>query len=126
MANWSRSLTKHQHGRRKRTVVAVKEDQVVGFATVGRAQDEMDEGLVYLVYVLPQCWRRGVGKALVVAAGDALLELGVREAALWVLRENQRAQRFYERLGWQPDGRTRTDDYGGVELEAVCYRRAIP
>ncbi|HET9514964.1 MAG TPA: GNAT family N-acetyltransferase, partial [Gemmatimonadales bacterium] len=125
-ANWSRSLVKHQNGRRKRTVVAVCEDEVAGFATIGRAQDETDEGLVYLVYVLPEHWGRGVGKALMAAAADALRELGVREATLWVLRENQRARHFYESLGWQPDGRTRIDDYGGVELEAVCYRRTIP
>jgi hypothetical protein len=42
-----------------------------------------------------------------------------------VLRYIWRARRFYERLGWQPDGRTTTDDYGGVRLEALCYRRNI-
>ncbi len=56
---------------------------------------------------------------------DELRALGVREAVLWVLRDNRRARRLYENLGWRDDGRTRTDDYGGVELEAVCYRRTV-
>jgi RimJ/RimL family protein N-acetyltransferase len=59
------------------------------------------------------------------AAMDELRDLGMREASLWVLRDNQRARRFYERLGWQPDGRTSSESYGGVELEALCYRRLL-
>jgi GNAT superfamily N-acetyltransferase len=124
-ASWHLSLVKHQHGGRKRTVVAVSEDQVVGFAAVGRVEGDADVGLVYLVYVLPKYWGCGVGKALMAAVIDQLRELGVSEAVLWVLRDNQRACHFYESLGWHADGRTQTDDYGGVELEAMCYRRAV-
>jgi len=62
------------------------------------------------------CARRGRDE--VSAAMDELCDLGMREASLWVLRDNQRARRFYERLGWQPDGRTSSESYGGVELEA--------
>jgi L-amino acid N-acyltransferase YncA len=93
--------------------------------TVGRDPDDADTGLVYLVYVLPTHWRCGVGKALMVAAMEELRDLGVREAVLWVRRDNRRARHFYETVGWRADGRTRTDDYGGVELEALCCRRAV-
>jgi hypothetical protein len=44
---------------------------------------------------------------------------------LWVLRTNQRARAFYENLGWKPDGQTTTADYGGIALEALCYRRTV-
>jgi GNAT superfamily N-acetyltransferase len=124
-ASWYRNLVKHQYGEHKRTMVAVKEGEVVGFATVGRLQDDTEVGLVYLMYVLPKHWRCGVGKALMAATMDELRELGSRQAILWVLRDNRHARRFYESLGWQADGRTRTDDYGGVELEAMCYRRDV-
>ena len=59
------------------------------------------------------------------AAMDSFRDLGVREAVLWVLRDNQRARTFYEGLGWKPDGQTTTADYGGIELEALCYRRVV-
>ena len=123
--SWYRNLVKHQHRERKRTVLAVSEEEVVGFATVGRGQEDASVGLVFLVYVLPQHWQCGVGKALMAAIMDELRELGMREAMLWVLRENRRARHFYERLGWRPDGRTQSSQYGGVELEAICYRRAV-
>jgi hypothetical protein len=49
----------------------------------------------------------------------------MREAILWVLRDNLRARRFYEQLGWTADGQTVSEDYGGCRLEALCYRRSV-
>ena len=66
-----------------------------------------------------------MGTVLMHAAMDELHDLGVREATLWVLRDNSRACAFYENLGWYPDGQTITTEYGGVELEALCYRRTV-
>jgi hypothetical protein len=54
-----------------------------------------------------------------------LRDLGMREATLWVLRDNLRARRFYEHLGWTPDGRTVSEDYESCQLEALCYRRSV-
>jgi len=41
----------------------------------------------------------------------ALREAGVETARLWVLEENARARRFYEKRGWRPDGSTRVVEY---------------
>jgi hypothetical protein len=62
---------------------------------------------------------------LMQAGMHELRELGMREAVLWVLRDNLRARRFYECLGWTPDGRTVSEDYGGCRLEALCYRQSV-
>jgi GNAT superfamily N-acetyltransferase len=91
----------------------------------GSVAPSSEIGLIYLLYVLPEYWGRGVGTALMRAAIDELRDLGMRDAALWVLRDNQPARRFYESLGWHRDGRASSQNYGGVELEAWCYRRAI-
>ncbi|MDP9237087.1 MAG: GNAT family N-acetyltransferase [Chloroflexota bacterium] len=77
------------------------------------------------MYVTPEAWGIGAGRALMQAARDALLDLEFRDAVLWVLEANGRARRFYERAGWRPDGVTRTDDYGGVELPAVRYVQSL-
>src|SRR5262245_25509715 len=66
---------------------------------------------------------RGAGTLLMRVALEELRDLGLGEAILWVLRDNLRARGFYERLGWYQDGRTTTEEYGGIELEALCYRR---
>jgi GNAT superfamily N-acetyltransferase len=119
---WRANLLKHRTEGRKRVLVAVRAAGVIGFVRVGLAWDAGEVGLVYLLYVLPEYWNCGVGTALMRAAIDELRDLGVSEAVLWVLRENQRARTFYEGLGWRPDGRTTGEDYGGVQLEALCYR----
>ena len=59
------------------------------------------------LYVLPEWWSRGIGRAL----HDEVLErqraAGAERCNLWVLEENTRARRFYERLGWAESGDTR-------------------
>jgi RimJ/RimL family protein N-acetyltransferase len=124
-ADWRQNLLKHGTSGRKRVVVAVSDTGVIGLVRVGPIMDEGEVGLVYLLYVLPAYWGYGVGTALMRAGMNELRDLGMGDAVLWVLRDNLRARRFYERLGWTPDGRTVNEDYGGYILEALCYRRAV-
>jgi ribosomal protein S18 acetylase RimI-like enzyme len=125
VVSWRQNLLKHGISGRKRLLVAIGDGGVVGLVRVGPDGDAGETGLVYLLYVLPTYWGCGVGRALMDAAMDELRDLGMSEAVLWVLRDNQRARRFYERLGWRRDGRASREDYGGVELEAWCYRRIV-
>jgi hypothetical protein len=55
---------------------------------------------------------------------DALAHLGPR-AVLWVLAQNERARRFYERGGWHADGVTRAGSIGPVETLQVRYSRFL-
>jgi RimJ/RimL family protein N-acetyltransferase len=123
--SWRQTLLKHGAAGRKRVLVAVRDATAIGFVRVGCDTDKHEVGLVYLLYVLPEYWRHGMGSGLMRAAMDELRNLGTREAILWVLRDNQRARAFYEGLGWRPDGRRSTENFGGVELEALCYQRAV-
>jgi hypothetical protein len=42
------------------------------------------------------------------------------------VRENDRARRFYEALGWQADGAVRTDtQLTGTAVHEVRYRTAL-
>ena len=122
---WHKNLLKHGTTGRKRAIIALKGDRILGFVRVGVPEDTEAVGLVYLLYVLPKEWGHGVGTVLMHAAMDELHDLGMREATLWVLRDNSRARAFYENLGWYPDGQTITTEYGGVDLEALCYRRTV-
>ena len=74
-------------------------------------------------YVDPECWRRGVGGALLRAAVAELLERGWGEVTLWVFTANDPAQAFYESLGFKPDGATKTGHPSGQEL--VRMRAAL-
>jgi GNAT superfamily N-acetyltransferase len=59
------------------------------------------------LYVAPASWGRGIGRSL---HDDVLRRLrsgGSTRCHLWVLEHNDRARRFYERLGWRENGETR-------------------
>lgn len=117
------------------TTVAVDQEGICGFATVGPARDPDSEGVgeLYAIYVDPRRWGRGAGQALLVAARRLLAERGYGEAALWVLFGNCRAERFYRADGWRPDGSRRQQKigvswgpHGGVVVDEVRYRRSLP
>ncbi len=113
--------------RGQHQLVAVDDDVVVGFVTFGPpdAASVPGAGELYAIYLDPSHWGRGYGRALMHAAERGLAEAGFAEAYLWVLGSNARARRFYEIAGWKPDGGTKVERRGDVELREVRYRRAL-
>src|SRR3972149_10262017 len=97
----------HAMAPARRPGVAEANDQIVGFVASGTARDDTANpltGEVYAIYVLPDCWDRGVGRTLLAHAEHDLLSHGYADAVLWVLGANQRARTFYEMAGWPADG----------------------
>jgi len=80
--------------------VAERADEPVGVVLV---RPDWLEGL----YVVPEWWGKGVADELHDAGLEIVRDLGSAQIHLWVLEENARARRFYERRGWQENGRTR-------------------
>lgn len=75
------------------------------------------------LYVLPDCWRRGFGTALLTAALESLEPGEWHEVTLWSLRVSERAQAFYAKHGFELDGATDLDwRYG---LDGLRMRRAL-
>jgi GNAT superfamily N-acetyltransferase len=101
--------------------VAERDGELIGFCAYGRCRDDdlPDAREVYSIYVHPDRWSTGAGRALMSAALDTIRSGPV---ALWVLRDNARARRFYEIGGWRPDGATRDVTIGGIPLPEVRYR----
>jgi GNAT superfamily N-acetyltransferase len=89
--------------------VAEVDGRAVGFAGIGPSREPGDPRLGELdtIAVAPAWWRRGVGCALMRVALDALDADGYAAAVLWTLARYPRGQRFYEHMGWRPDGATR-------------------
>ncbi len=99
-----------------------------GFATIGAANDQGDGSLGELLalYVDPDHWGLGIGRRLMFAARRLLTERGLRQAMLWVLEGNERAERFYRADSWLPDGTHRQIEVWGVMADEVRYRRNLP
>ncbi len=111
-----------------RTVLAIDGVRVVGFATTGPARDDDSPGWgeLYALYVHPDGWGRGTGRALMLDARERLAGEGFSAVLLWVLVGNQRAQRFYRIDGWSPDGsRRREEEVHGVPIDETRYRRSL-
>jgi len=110
-----------------RTLVAVEEGSIQGFATTmpSRDPDGKDDGELCALYVDPEQWGRGLGKALVAAARVHLASQGFRSAVLWILAGNVRADRFYRNDKWAADGMGRTDTMWGITVEEHRYRREL-
>ena len=104
--------------------VAEAEDQIGGFAAVGPSRTEQDTGELYAIYVLPEWWGSGAAPELMARAKDWFAEEGFATAMLWVLADNPRARRFYEREGWRAEG-TRIDTVRGQQVEEALYRLAL-
>ena len=108
--------------------VALEGAAIVGMAAAGPARDpdaSATTGELEAIYLAPEAIGRGIGRTLHDRAVADLRERGFTEATLWVLRENQRARRFYEAAGWQTDGETKDEERPGGTLHELRYRRGI-
>ena len=95
---------------------------VVGLAAGGpeRTGSKTYPGELYLVYLLEQYQRRGLGRLLVSAVAGRLLADGFGSMLLWVAKDNHPACRFYEALGGEPID-SRTIDIAGAGVAEVAY-----
>ena len=95
---------------------------VVGLAAGGPARtgNETYLGELYLVYLLEQHQRRGLGRRLVSAVAERLLADGFDSMLLWVAKDNHPACRFYVALGGEPID-SRTIDISGTGVAEVAY-----
>jgi GNAT superfamily N-acetyltransferase len=88
----------------KRTLIATSENGPLGAACV---YEEWLEGL----YVVPEQWGTGLAGELHDRALEVVRGLGSVRCRLWVLEDNARARRFYERRGWRENGETRVVEF---------------
>jgi GNAT superfamily N-acetyltransferase len=117
----------HTDPQKPFTQVAESEGAILGFATTAPARDADCAGMGELlaIYVAPEQWGNGVGQHLADAARQRLVARGFTEAILWMLDGNARADRFYRKDGWLPDGEHKHGEIWGITLPEVRYRRSL-
>lgn len=110
--------------------IVEREGAACGLASFGATRDPDEDpehtGEITAIYLLPEAWGQGLGRALMASALGCLTTAGYRQATLWVLDSNVRARRFYGRGGWTEDGAVKQDDSRGFPLNEVRYRRLLP
>jgi ribosomal protein S18 acetylase RimI-like enzyme len=103
-----------------RLTVADRDGEIVGFTYVGPSETDGAVEL-YAIHVVPELVGTGIGRELMANALDQLKEIGGDRAVLWVLEDNERARRFYDRGGWKPDGETRVEAVNGEPVRQLRY-----
>jgi GNAT superfamily N-acetyltransferase len=106
-------------------LVAVADGVIVGFVSVGASRDDDAAGELFAIYVAPGHWGTGIGRELIAAGEERLRQFGHTNAILWVLDDNPRARRFYERAGWHHDGTARPIEILGLNVLEVRYRKDL-
>jgi ribosomal protein S18 acetylase RimI-like enzyme len=114
--------------RPNETYVAEESGEIVGFLTLGACRDDdvdrATTGEIWGIYLAPRHWRKGIGRALCHYGERLLCSRGYLTATLWVFGDNDPARRFYEAMGFAPDGASKTL-HVGADLEAVRYRKEL-
>lgn len=135
VAAWTARYHRELEGRAAgdapwQTLVALDEaGEPQGHVNFGPWREEDPEGVdptvgeILSIYISESVYGLGYGAALLTAALTALPQSEVR---LWVLEENRRARRFYEKHGLWPDGarelwtpRGATVSYPGLRYSIV-------
>lgn len=106
-------------------LVAEERGSVIGFSACELDGEGPSAWRLVALYLDPERWGGGAGRALHDYTLDRLLARGANRVSLWVARENARARRFYERAGLAPDGATERLVFGDREIETLRYARDL-
>jgi len=110
---WARAVS-----RDDRTVLCAERDgEIVGVLSMGPPYepdvDAATAGQLYQIHVRPGLWGQGLGGRLHAAFVEFLRESSLTTGVLEAWERNGRAQSFYARHGWRPDGHHRPGPGGG-------------
>jgi RimJ/RimL family protein N-acetyltransferase len=110
------------------TYIVERDGRAIGHLTVGSCRDddlsERTVGEIWGIYLAPVHWRQGIGTRVCRQAESMLRARGFRRSVLWVFEGNERARRFYEAMGYAPDGATKSIEVGAPRT-AVRYRKDL-
>ena len=105
-------------------LVAKDGDKVIGFVAYGKYREKTlsDCGEIFAIYVLADYYGQKVGYELMNAAFEKLSTY--KHIAVWVLKGNERAIKFYERYGFRFDGTEQEIKLGTPNTELrMMYER---
>lgn len=121
--NWAANLDKEGMN----TLVLIEDGIFIGTSSYckSRFSDFSNFGEIVSIYLLPQYIGKGYGKYLLAAAVKELELLGFFDIFLWVLEDNFRARRFYEKEGFVFSGKYLYNNIGGKALRELQYCHSV-
>jgi ribosomal protein S18 acetylase RimI-like enzyme len=125
---WGRILSDPEPFSASAVFVAEREGAIVGFGCCGlqraeRLNAQGYDGEISAIYLLRAFQGCGFGRALMCAMAQELQHRQLHGASLWVLRENQKACRFYDKLGGDVVADKEEIREGGFVFIELAYGR---
>lgn len=104
-------------------IVLAEQERVLGIChfSEARNRDEKEWGEVVAIYLLPEIWGDGQGSELLRYSLGKLKRKGFKNICLWVLKDNIRARKFYEKNGFQISGNERKIEIAECRVSEVEY-----
>jgi GNAT superfamily N-acetyltransferase len=99
-------------------LVAEDDEGIVGFAVIKDCE-------IDILFTHPRAWGRGAGRALLVAAEDALRGAHCGEVSLWTEERNASARRIYQASGWRKTKELRERVWNGTAMRELRYRKRL-
>ena len=118
------SSREHFEKRRcENMAVAEVDGKIVGFCGWGDFRGDENMGEIYAIYLLDEYKRRGIGSMMMDHAVQKLKEMGHGKVGLWVLKNNESAILFYEKVGFSYTGEDKQEDMGEVITESLYTKQ---
>lgn len=107
----------------RKSMIIVEQGKIVGTSSFGRSRfpEFAGWGEIMSLYLLPEYIGKGYGKTLLKAVVRELQKQNYKDIFLWVLEENSRARRFYEKFGFSPAKDRLKDNIGGKDVTDIRY-----
>ena len=115
--NFKKNIVEHKE--KAWFFVAENDGKIIGNICLGNSRDDdkPQAGEIIAIYLLEEFWGKGYGRKMMKYAVDMLKSRGYGDIILWVLEENDRARRFYEKCGFALDGSKKEIEIGKPLIE---------
>lgn len=104
-------------------LVVVENDTIIGTSSFSKSRfaKYKNYGEIISIYFLPEYIAKGYGKLLLDRTIKELKKLGYMRILLWVLEDNHKARRFYEKYRFVLSGEEMLVNIGGKDLKEIMY-----
>jgi len=113
---------KKQINQSTNVMLMLKSNKIIGFITYLNSINSDIKN----IYILPSMRRKGLGSMLCKAVIEELLKSKSKKISVWILKENNKAKLFFEKLGFKQTLQSRSDDIGHrVQIKEIQYHLII-
>lgn len=120
---WVNTFNSNYATKRFEIAILRTDNEDIGAGGYGFSRDYCNEnyGEITSIYFLEKAWGKGYSRLLMEFMIDKLKFMGCEKVHIWVLKENIRAQRFYEKCGFRNSGKEKLVTFKGESKIDIEY-----